>query len=423
MRQSKLFTKTTKQAPADEPSLNARLLEQAGFVSKLMAGVYSYLPLGFRVLSRIENIVREEMDVLGACEVLMPALHPRNIWDVTGRWNTPIMFRMKSQTKREYGLGWTHEEVITPLVQKYCSSYKDLPVAVFQIQTKFRDELRAKSGLLRSREFRMKDLYSFHENKEDMDRYYESVKETYFKIFDRCGFQKDRTYLTLALGGEFSKYSHEFQVITKSGEDTIHICNKCGIAFNDELFGGGEAVSCFECSSKDLRREKAIEVGNIFKLKDRFSKAFNYTYLDRKGRRKIVVMGCHGLGTSRIMGALVETNHDERGVIWPRSVAPFGVHLIYIPSRGKKVLEESERLYTALQNKGVEILYDDREDMSAGEKLVDADLIGIPMRLVVSEKALQKESGEFKLRGEEKAQLVKLEKAVDFCQNALGVEP
>jgi prolyl-tRNA synthetase len=406
MKQSKLFTKTKKEAPKDEVSVNAQLLIRAGFADKLMAGVYTFLPLGLRVMEKIENIIREEMNAIGGQEVSMPALQPKENWMTTGRWETmDDLYKIKDASEREFALGSTHEEVIAPLMKKFVSSYKDLPLYAYQFQNKFRMELRAKSGLLRGREFLMKDLYSFHLTEEDLDEYYEKAKEAYFKIFERFGIKK-KTHLTFASGGSFSKYSHEFQTISEAGEDIIYICNKCGLAVNKEI--KPETEKCPECGESDFREEKAIETGNIFKLMNKYSKPFNLTVADEKGEQKEVLMGCYGIGLSRAMGTIVEVFHDEKGMIWPEAVAPFRVHLL---SLGKN--EEAEKIYQELSEKGIEVLFDDRE-LSAGAKFADSDLIGIPYRVVVREKSLKAGGVEMKKRNEEKSEIFEVEKLA-YC--------
>ncbi|MCK5085365.1 prolyl-tRNA synthetase, partial [Candidatus Parcubacteria bacterium] len=374
MKQSQLFGKTTKDVSKDETSINAQYLIRGGFVDKSMAGVYTYLPLGKRVLSKIENIIREEMDVIGGQEILMPALMKKEDWQITGRWDIDVMMKVKTFFDKEYGLGWTHEEVVTPLAKKYARSYKDFPFSLYQIQTKFRSEKRAKSGILRGREFSMKDLYSFHTNEEDLNNFYDQSKDAYFKIFDRVEI-KDKTYLTFASGGDFSKYSHEFQTLTSVGEDVIYICDKCKIAVNQEIIEDLKK-SCPKCGNKNLKEEKAIETGNIFKLKTRFTEAFNFKFLDEKGKENVVLMGCYGMGPSRLMGTIVELSNDENGIIWPRSIAPYQVHLVSI-GKDEKVIKEAEKIYKSLQKEKIEVLYDDRNE-SAGVKFKDSDLIGIP---------------------------------------------
>ena len=398
MRQSKLFAKTQKQIPKDEEAINAKLLIKAGFIDKTMAGVYAFLPLGWQVFKKIENIIRQEMKILGGQEILMPTLQPKTNWEKTNRWQTyDSLYKFTSfYSKTELVLGPTHEEIISPLMAKFVSSYKDLPKYVFQIQNKFRDEPRAKSGLLRGKEFFMKDLYSFHKNEADLDKYYEKAKKSYEKIFKTLCLDK-LTYLTFASGGTFSKYSHEFQTLTQAGEDTIYICDKCKIAVNEEIIS--EQNACPLCGNKNLRKEKAIETGNIFKLKIKYSQPFGLGYKDEKGDKHDVIMGCYGMGLNRLMGTIVEIFHDEKGIIWPEKAAPFAAHLIIIGDNQKN----SDKLYQSLQKTGVEVLYDDRKDVSAGEKFADADLIGIPYRLVISEKTGKKI--EIKKRNETKTRL------------------
>lgn len=407
-----LFTKTKREAPKDEESINAQLLIRAGFVDKLIAGVYTFLPLGIRVFKKIENIIREEMVAIGGQEVLMPSLHPKQNWEITGRWETlDSLIRFTSYySKIDYALGPTHEEIVSPLLKKFIFSYKDLPTAVFQIQNKFRDEKRAKSGLLRGREFFMKDLYSFHTDEKDLDVYYEKASKAYEKVFKRAGLG-DLTYMTYASGGSFSKYSHEFQTLSAAGEDTIYICNKCRIAVNKEIIG--EQNECPKCGNKNLQEEKAIEVGNIFKLKTKYSQPFGLSYKDRNGKENDVVMGCYGIGLNRLMGTIVEIFHDEKGIIWPEAVAPFQVHLINLSQSGNSQAQ-SEKIYAGLQKAGVEVLYDDRADATAGEKFNDSDLIGIPFRAVVSDKTGDKI--EVKKRSEKDSKLISEEDFVKILK-------
>ncbi|MCK9393268.1 MAG: aminoacyl--tRNA ligase-related protein [Candidatus Paceibacterota bacterium] len=404
MKQSHLFTKTQKENPSGEMSINAQYLIRAGFVDKLSSGVYTLLPLGLRVVKKIQDIVREEMDALDAQEILMPSLHPKEIWETTGRWNVEEMYKIENEP---YGLGWTHEEVITPLMKKFLLSNKDLPKAVYQIQTKFRNEPRAKSGLLRGKEFIMKDLYSFHENQDDLDDYYEKVKEAYFNVYRRLNLG-DVTFLTLASGGTFSKYSHEFQTITDAGEDVIYICHKCKIAANKEVAGG----TCPQCGNSELEEKKAIEVGNIFKLSTKYTSPFNL--LAQNG--KPLVMGCYGIGITRLLGTVVEVLSDNKGVIWPKSIAPFAVHLIQIDGGSIDVVEKCSEIYEILQKERIEVLYDNRSEKTAGEKLNDADLMGIPLRIVVSQKTLAANSVEIKARVEMEASLVKINELVNYLK-------
>lgn len=392
-----------REAPKDEAAANAKLLVRAGFVDKLMAGVYSFLPLGLRVLKNIEAIVREEMDAIGGKELLMPALHPLENYVKTGREKIDVLFHTESSTGNKMVLGQSHEEVVAPLVKKFVSSWRDLPFAVYQIQTKFRNELRAKSGIFRGREFLMKDLYSFHLTEDDFARYYEEVKKAYMRVFKRVGIG-ETTYITRASGGTFSRYSDEFQTLTDAGEDTIHLCEKCRVAVNDEIWG--EIKKCPSCGNGKVKTARSIEVGNIFPLKTRFAEAFDLKVKDERGRDTLLTMGCYGIGISRLMGAIAETHHDERGILWPETVAPFRVHLIEVKSQKTKVKREAERVYKFLTGKGIEVLYDDRDDKTAGEKFADADLIGIPWRVVISERSVAQNGVEIKERAKKAAHVI-----------------
>ena len=404
MRYSEFLIKTSKNDPSGEESINAKLLIRAGFIDKVMAGVYNFLPLGLKTLKKIENVIREEMVSLGAKELLMPALQPKENWMKTKRFDAyDTLFRFTSfYSKTDYVLGPTHEEIISPLAKKFISSYRDLPKSLFQIQTKFRDEKRAKAGLLRGREFLMKDLYSFHASDDDLDNYYDKVSNGYERIFIKAGIGQD-TYLTFASGGTFSKYSHEFQTMTPAGEDTINICKKCHIAVNEEIIT--EQSSCPQCASKDLKTETAVEVGNIFKLKTKYSKPFNLCYKNESGAEKPVIMGCYGIGLNRLMGTIVEKHHDDNGIIWPKSVAPFKLYLISLDTDNSDVKNYADKLYKELDQAKIEVLYDDR-GASAGEKFADADLIGIPFRAVISKKMLAQNKIEIKKRSVKKTELI-----------------
>jgi prolyl-tRNA synthetase len=380
-----------------------------------MAGVYSFLPLGFAVLKNIEDIIRKNMEEAGAQEIVMPALTPKENWVKTGRWeNFDVLFKLKGAGDKDIALAPTHEEVIVPLAKKNVFSYKDLPFGLFQFQNKFRNELRAKSGILRTREFLMKDLYSFHASQEDQDKYYDKMIKVYFNIFKELGI-KNKTYLTLASGGSFSKYSHEFQMVTDAGEDIIYICQKCKSAINKEI--KEQNPVCPNCSSDSFDEKKAVEVGNIFHLGTKFSLPFDLKYRDKDGTEKIVIMGCYGIGLSRAMGAVVEANHDEKGIIWPLEIAPFTAHLIELRSDKKAVKNTAKKIYQDLQKQGVKVLYDDRDDKSAGEKFAESDLIGIPYRIVVSEKTLAKNSVELKERNKKDAKLVKIKSLIKLLKN------
>jgi len=407
MRQSKLFTKTRKEE-IKEDSLNAQLLIRGGFIHKDLAGVYTYLPLGLRVIKKIEDLIREEMDgTMDAQEILMSALHSIENYRKTNRENIDVLFHTELSAGGDLVLGQSHEEIVVPMLQSFLNSYRDLPFGVYQIQTKFRNELRAKSGILRGREFPMKDLYSFHASEEDFCEYYERCKTAYKNIFNKAGIG-EKTYFTFADGGSFSDYSHEFQAVTEAGEDTVYLCEKCSLAINKEIIE--EQSGCLECGKKDLKELKAIEVGNIFPLGTRFSKAFGLTYKDSKGKEEYPIMGSYGIGVSRLMGAIVESMSDEKGIIWPESVAPFRVHLISVGTE-----DRSPEIYEKLLAEGIEVLYDDREK-GAGEKFADADLFGIPFRVVVSEKTLEKDSVEIKRRGEKEEKIIKIENFISYVK-------
>jgi prolyl-tRNA synthetase len=412
MRYSKLFSKTTKSV-AEVDSLNAKFLTQGGFIHREMAGVYSYLPLGLKVLRKIEQIIREEIEAVDGQEILMSALTPKDNWVTTGRWDAmDVLFKLKGAGDKDFALGATHEEIVTPLVQSYVFSYKDLPTAVFQIQNKFRNEARAKSGILRGREFSMKDLYSFHRDQSDLDRYYKVVKEAYYRIYKRLGFDPELTYITYASGGAFSKYSHEFQVVSPVGEDHLYCCEKCKVAVNREILD--DQKTCPECGNDKLVEKKGIEVGNIFKLGTKFTDAFKFRYADETGKLQPVVMGCYGIGPSRIMGTLVELLSDEKGILWPKSVTPFQVHLLTLGTDDQSRLE-AEKLYEAMREAGITVLFDDRDER-AGAKFNDSDLIGIPLRLVVSSRTLEKQSVEWKDRSAKDAEIVKIDGLIKIIQ-------
>ncbi len=408
MRLSKLFSKTTKQIPAEEVSKNAQLLTRAGYVEKVAAGIYNFLPLGVRVISKISQIVREEMDAIGGQEILMPALQPKENWEKTGRWNGfDVLFKVSHNQSKptpddvgDFALGPTHEEIVVPLAQKFIASYADLPKYVYQIQTKFRDEPRSKSGLLRGREFLMKDLYSFHASEEDLDSYYDKAREAYKKVFKRLGLEAIETE---AAGGTFAKYSHEYQVICESGEDEIIYCPGGDFSQNTEIATVAEGKQC-DLGHGPLKKVKTIEVGNIFKLKTKYSEPFGLKFTDRDGKQQLVMMGCYGIGISRLMGTMAEVFNDERGIIWPAAVSPFDVHLVSLDEQGEKVYEE-------LVKAGVDVLWDDREDVSAGEKFADADLIGIPVRLVVSKKTGEGKV-EWKARGGDEVEIIPTDAAI-----------
>lgn len=381
MRQSQLFTKTRKEAPKDEASKNAQLLIRAGFVAKEMAGVYVYLPLGLRVLKKIENIIRDEMNAIGGQEIFMTSLQNPEVWKASGRWDDKVVdnwFKSVLAAGGEVGLANTHEEPLSNILKQHITSYKDLPVYTYQIQTKFRNELRAKSGLMRGREFLMKDLYSFNKTEEEFKEFYEQAAEAYLNIFAKAGLG-DITYRTFASGGSFSKFSDEFQTLSEAGEDTIYIDEEKNIAVNKEVYTE-EVLNELGLDKDKLKEAKAIEVGNIFPLGTKYAEAEGLAYKDEEGQDQYPVMGSYGIGLGRLMGTIAEVYHDEKGMLWPENVAPFSVHLLSLQED-----EKADKVYQDLVESGVEVLYDDR-DVSIGEKFSDADLIGLPLRAVISKK-------------------------------------
>jgi prolyl-tRNA synthetase len=388
MRQSQLFTKTRKDAPKDEVSKNAQLLIRAGYIHKEMAGVYALLPLGLRVFNNIVSVIREEMNKIGGQELSMTALQDPNVWKATGRWDDKaidVWFKTALKSGGEIGLGTTHEEPITSLMTEYISSYRDLPSAVYQFQTKFRNELRAKSGIMRTREFVMKDMYSFSRTEEEFRKFYELAAAAYVQVFARVGLG-DKTYRTFASGGSFSKFSDEFQTVSDAGEDTIYVHEGKKIAVNKEVYTD-EILAELGLSKDELVEKKAIEVGNIFPLATRFSDALNLKFKDEAGNDQPVIMGCYGIGPARVMGTVAELLSDDKGLVWPEAIAPFRVHLIELSNGNKDVASEAGEIYKELTSAGIEVLWDDRE-ARAGEKFADSDLLGIPWRVVVSEKTI-----------------------------------
>ncbi|MDP4000115.1 MAG: aminoacyl--tRNA ligase-related protein [bacterium] len=409
MRLSESFTKPLRQPPKDADTVNHALLSQAGFVHQLMAGVYSYLPFGLRVLRKIETIVREEMDSIGGQELLMPVLHPKENWQKTGGWDSvDVLFKLKSRTDREYALGQSEEEIVTPLVMPHIESYKDLPAAVYQIHWKFRDELRSKSGILRGREFFMKDMYSFHADQEDFDRFYAESKQAYLKVYERLGLTAK---VTEASGGNFTeKISYEFMILTDAGEDDILYCEQCDFCVNVEIAKEKQGNTCPRCKKGKLQQARASEVGNVFDLGQKYTKDFGLSFTDRQGKKEHPIMGCYGLGISRLMGVVVEKSHDDHGIIWPEAIAPFAVHLVALGD-DKDVRKAADKLYADLDKAGTEVLYDDRDE-SAGVKFNDADLIGIPNRVTVSQKTIDQQSAELKRRDSKETELVGLKDIV-----------
>ncbi len=418
MLQSKLFYKTLKEAPKEAEVISHKLLLRGDFISQLASGVYSFLPLGYQVHKKIEKIIREEMNSTGAQEVFLPALQPKEIWQKTGRWQNmdPPLFKIKDRHKKDFALGSTHEEVITALVKERVQSYKDLPIYLYQIQDKFRNEMRFTGGLLRTREFIMKDLYSFHTDKEDLERFFNKVLLAYERIFKRCGLEVLKSE---ASGSVFTKEkTYEFQVLAEVGEDKVIFCQNCKWATNLEIAEVKAGDKCPKCKKGNLRKNNTIEVGHIFRLGSKYSEAFNLYFRDRKGGKKPVLMGCYGIGVGRLIAAIVEISHDDKGIIWPGEVAPFLVHLIQIENN-KKVKKEADEIYRILQEKGIEVLYDERIDKTPGEKFAEADLIGIPYRIVISEKTLKQDCVETKKRNEKKIELVKIRDLTHFLKSEL----
>jgi prolyl-tRNA synthetase len=412
MKYSNFFPKSRKIEFKDDLSINAVLLTKAGYIDQLMAGSYTLLPLGYKVVEKIKQIIREELDKTGAQEMGMPLLHPRDIWDQTGRWSDEgvkqIMYQFKDIHDKEYGLSFTHEEIVMNLLGKMVQSYKDLPVKVYQFSTKFRNEPRAKSGILRGREFLMKDLYSAHVSEDDMYVYYNEVKDVYPKIFKRMGMD---VKVVEASGGVFTdKNSHEFQVLSEVGEDTIFFCDcdekscDCKFAQNKELFKGNDGDKCPECEDCTVKSAKSIEVGNIFPLGTKYSQGMKVLFTDESGAQQNIWFASYGIGPTRVMGTLVELFHDDKGIVWPVSVAPYHAYLV---SLGRN--EDAEKIEKELEEKGIEVLNDDR-DVSAGEKFSNADLIGLPYRLVISQKTGDKI--EFKKRDSSEPELLSLEEVI-----------
>lgn len=386
MRRSNLFVKTLKNAPADEVAKNAQLLTRAGYVYKEMAGVYAYLPLGLRVLEKIKQIVREEMNRIDSNELVMTTLQRKEIWEKTTRWNDDVVdvwFKTKLQDDTELGLGWSHEEPIVEMLKQYVQSYKDLPISVYQFQNKMRNELRAKSGIMRGREFIMKDMYSMHTSAEDLGRYYDEVIEAYKRVYQRLGIGSD-TYVTFASGGAFTKFSHEFQTVCDAGEDTIYLHRAKNVAVNEEVLD--DAVKELGVGKDELERVKTAEVGNIFNFGTQKTDEMDLKFTDSDGKEKSLFLGSYGIGIARVMGVIVEKTSDDKGIVWPESIAPFKIYLVSIGENGTV---QADKLYEELTSKGVEVLYDDR-DVRPGEKFADAELMGIPYRVTASDRLGEK---------------------------------
>ena len=393
MRVSQLFTKTLKNAPADEVSKNAQLLIRAGYVYKEMAGAYVYLPLGLKVLENIKQIVREEMNAVGGNELLMTTLQRKEVWERTTRWSDDVVdiwFKTHLKDDTEIGLGWSHEEPIVEMLSTYIQSYRDLPVSLYQFQTKMRNELRAKSGIMRGREFVMKDLYSFHDSKESLDAYYKEVSDAYLRVYKRLGIGDD-TYVTFASGGAFTKFSHEFQTICDAGEDVIYLHRGKNIAINEEVLD--DAVAELGVSRDELEPIKTAEVGNIFNFGTQKTDEMGLYYTDKDGKKQSIYMGSYGIGVSRVMGVIAEKLSDDKGLVWPENIAPFKIYLVSIG----KVDAEAAELYNVLTAAGVTVLYDDRDERP-GVKFADAELMGIPYRLTISERLLKENKLELTAR-------------------------
>jgi len=397
MRLSKTFSKTTKNIPADELSKNAQLLIRAGYIHKEMAGVYSFLPLGLKVLENIKSIVRNEMNVLGFEEIIMTSLQSKEIWEKTDRWDdkkVDIWFKSSLKNGTEVGLGWSHEEQIVAMLKDYISSYRDLPVSVYQFQTKLRNEIRSKSGILRCREFVMKDLYSYSVDEEQHDKIYKSVTVAYTNIFEKLGIGQV-TYFTFASGGAFTQFSHEFQTLIDAGEDIIYVDHDKKIAINEEVYND-EIVEQLGLKKENLKKHKAAEAANIFSFGTSKTDAFDLKYTDDNGNKSSVYMGSYGIGITRLMGIIVEYFSDDKGIIWPEVIAPAKTIIIRIGD-DPTVIELADKLYDTIKAKGLDVIYDDR-DLRPGEKFSDADLLGIPSRVIVSDKTVQSKTYEFKSR-------------------------
>lgn len=405
MRLSKLFTKTRKQAPADEMAKNAQLLIKAGYIHKEMAGAYDYLPLGLKVLENIKQIIREEMNAVGGQELIMTSLQARETWQPTDRWSedqVDVWFKSQLQDGTEVGFGWSHEEPIIEMVKQHLSSYKDLPINVYQFQTKLRNELRAKSGIMRGREFLMKDMYSCSIDAEQHEAFYQATIDAYNRIYDRLGIGKD-TYVTFASGGAFTQFSHEFQTICDAGEDVIYLHRGKNIAVNEEVLSD-ENLEKLGVKREELEKVKSAEVGNIFNFGTHKSEQMNFTFTNENGEKQFVHLGSYGIGVTRVMGVIAEKYADEHGLVWPAAIAPAKVYLVRLGD-AREVVKAADALYSTLTGKNIPVLYDDRDER-AGEKFADADLLGIPMRVVVSGKTLEQQKFEIKPRTEAEAKLV-----------------
>ena len=409
MKQSQLFTKTRKNISSEEVSKNAQLLIRAGYIHKEMAGVYSYLPLGLRVLNNIQQIIREEMNKIGGQEVEMTTLQEKKVWEATNRWSDEVVdnwFKTNLKNGTELGLAFTHEEALTRIMREHLDSYRDLPRYVYQFQTKFRNELRAKSGIMRGREFLMKDMYSFTTSDSETEVFYEKARVAYMNVFNRIGIGEN-TFLTVSNGSSFSKYSHELQTVSEAGEDHIYLSREKNIAVNADDYGD-EILKDFNLQDLEFEKVKSIEVGDIYKLGTKYSKALNLTYKDENGDDQLVDMGSYGIGVGRLLGTIVEVLSDENGIVWPESVSPYKVHLLTIGEH-----QEAKDLYEELNSKNIEVLWDDR-DVSPGVKFADSDLIGITHRVIVSDRSLKSGGYEYRRRDNDSSKVINKAELLDL---------
>jgi prolyl-tRNA synthetase len=417
MRRSQLFTKTRHDAPADEVAKNAQLLIRAGFIHKEMAGVYAYLPLGLRVLEKIKQIVREEMNAIDSQELIMTNLQHKDIWETTGRWDEKVVdvwFKTQLQNGTPLGLAWSHEEPITNMMKSYISSYRDFPVSVYQFQTKLRNELRSKSGIMRGREFVMKDMYTYARSSEELEKLYSQAKEAYLRVFDRIGLG-EITYITAASGGAFTKYSHEFQTITEAGEDVIYVNKEKKVAINEEVYTD-EDLAELGLEKGHLEKVVAAEVGNIFNFGTEKSEQLGLYFTDEEGQEKPVYLGSYGIGITRLMGVVAERFADEKGLVWPKNIAPFDVYLARL-GNSEEIVKNADEIYSRLTDSGISVIYDDRDER-AGAMLKDADLIGTPYRLVISDKTIAQNSVEIKRRTQDDVQLIPVSEVVNSLANS-----
>lgn len=417
MKVSQLFTKTKKEAPADEVSKNAQLLIRAGYIYKVMAGVYAYTPLGLRTLENIKTIVREEMNAIGGQELIMTSLQRRETWETTGRWDDEVVdvwFKTKLKDDTEVGLAWSHEEIIVEMMKQYIESYKDLPANVYQFQTKMRNELRAKSGIMRGREFVMKDMYSCSLDEEQHEAFYQATIDAYMRVYKRLGLGDD-TYVTFASGGAFTKFSHEFQTICEAGEDVIYVHKAKNIAVNEEVMSNDNLAS-LGIKREELEKVKSAEVGNIFNFGTQKSEEMDFTYTNEAGEKKFIHLGSYGIGISRVMGVIAEKFGDDKGLVWPDNVAPFTVYLASL-GQDEAVLRAANEVYKDLTEAGITVLYDDR-DARAGEKFADADLIGLPYRVVISAKTVEQGKIELKKRTENDSTMITIDELKNQLQKS-----